>query len=134
MTRPAFAPITSNVQGWDAPLNDDINILRLGPWPVYQALDSGLDSLSDLEFTYPAANFDRCLVWVNDATKGWRLAVSVPVSGTPTWLWLPKAALDVLLTDSSGGTSGGNTIAACTDVATLANAVATLAAKINSLL
>lgn len=35
------------------------------------------------------------------------------------------------LTDNSGGTSGGNTIAAVTDVATTANAVATLAARLN---
>lgn len=37
------------------------------------------------------------------------------------------------LTDSSGGTSGGATIAAVTDVATAANAIATLAAKYNAL-
>lgn len=37
------------------------------------------------------------------------------------------------LTDSSGGTSGGNTIAAVTDTATAANAVATLAARLNSI-
>lgn len=37
------------------------------------------------------------------------------------------------LTDSSGGTSGGNTIAAVSDVATAANAIATLAAKVNAL-
>lgn len=37
------------------------------------------------------------------------------------------------LTDNSGGTSGGATVAAVTDVASAANAVATLAAKINAL-
>lgn len=37
------------------------------------------------------------------------------------------------LTDSSGGTSGGATIAAVTDTATAANAIATLAAKYNAL-
>lgn len=38
------------------------------------------------------------------------------------------------LTDSSGGTSGGNTIAAVSDIATAANAIATLAAKVNAIL
>lgn len=36
-------------------------------------------------------------------------------------------------TDNSGGTSGGNTVAAVTDIATAANAIATLTAKINTL-
>lgn len=40
----------------------------------------------------------------------------------------------VVLTDSSTGTSGGNTVAAITDTATAANAVATLAAKLNALI
>lgn len=38
------------------------------------------------------------------------------------------------LTDSSTGTSGGNTIAAVSDVATAANAIATLAAKVNAII
>lgn len=49
--------------------------------------------------------------------------------GSPT----PAAAV-VALTDSSTGTSGGNTIAAVTDVATAANGIATLAAKLNALI
>lgn len=39
-----------------------------------------------------------------------------------------------VLTDNSTGTSGGNTIAAVTDVATAANAIATLAAKLNAII
>lgn len=38
------------------------------------------------------------------------------------------------LTNNSGGTSGGNTIAAVTDVATANNAIATLAVKVNAIL
>jgi outer membrane murein-binding lipoprotein Lpp len=45
----------------------------------------------------------------------------------------PGAAV-AALTNSSGGTSGGNTIAAVTDVPTAANAVATLAVKVNALI
>lgn len=40
----------------------------------------------------------------------------------------------LVLTDNSTGTSGGNTIAAVTDVATAANAIATLAAKVNAII
>ena len=40
----------------------------------------------------------------------------------------------VALTDNSTGTSGGNTIAAVSDVATAANAIATFAAKLNAVI
>ncbi len=43
------------------------------------------------------------------------------------------AAAVPALTNNSGGTSGGNTIAAVTDVASAANAIATLATKFNAL-
>lgn len=45
-----------------------------------------------------------------------------------------QVAALVSLTDSSAGTSGGNTIAAVSDVATAANAIATLAAKLNAVI
>lgn len=40
----------------------------------------------------------------------------------------------VVLTDSSTGTSGGDTVGAVSDVATAANAIATLTAKLNALI
>jgi hypothetical protein len=45
-----------------------------------------------------------------------------------------QAATVAALTDSSGGTGGGNTIAVVTDNASAANAIATLAAKLNATL
>ena len=45
-----------------------------------------------------------------------------------------QVAALVSLTDNSTGTSGGNTIAAVSDVATAANAIATLAAKLNAVI
>lgn len=47
--------------------------------------------------------------------------------GSPT----PAAAV-VVLTDNSTGVSAGNAIAAVTDILTAANAIATLAAKLNA--
>lgn len=58
---------------------------------------------------------------------------NAPVATTTTAGPVKKAASVPNLTDNSGGTSGGNTIAAVTDNATAANAVATLAAKVNAL-
>jgi hypothetical protein len=46
---------------------------------------------------------------------------------------LPSATV-VALTDNSGGTSGGNTIAAITVLADATNAIATLAAKLNAVI
>lgn len=40
----------------------------------------------------------------------------------------------VALTNSSTGTSGGNTVGAVSDVATAANAIATLTAKLNAVI
>lgn len=40
----------------------------------------------------------------------------------------------VNLTNNSGGTSGGNTVAAVSDVATAANAIATLTVKLNAVI
>jgi len=45
-----------------------------------------------------------------------------------------QAAAVASLTDNSGGSSGGDTIAAVSDVSTAADAIATLAAKVNALL
>lgn len=47
---------------------------------------------------------------------------------------IAPAAVVVPLTDNSTGASGGNTIAAVTDVASAANAVATLSAKVDAIL
>lgn len=45
----------------------------------------------------------------------------------------PSGATQAALADDSGGTSGGNTIAVVTDNASAANAIATLAAKVNAI-
>ena len=58
---------------------------------------------------------------------------NAPAATTSTAGVVKKAASVPNLTDNSGGTSDGNTIAAVTDNTTAANAVATLAAKINAL-
>lgn len=129
MSRPVLSAIDveSELQGWDTDVNDFMNVFSDGPWPVYESAGS---SLATLESNFPAANFDRCLAWINDSTRGWRLCVSVGGA----WSFLPAGSSSVQLTDSSGGTSGGNTIAAVTDLTTTKNAIATLAAKVNSLL
>lgn len=60
--------------------------------------------------------------------------IALPAATVSTAGAVKEQANLVALTDSSTGTSGGNTIAAVTDVATAANAIATLAAKLNAVI
>lgn len=63
-----------------------------------------------------------------------KFAASNAPAATATVAGVVKKAASVPnLTDNSGGTSGGDTIAAVTDVASAANAIATLAAKVDAL-
>jgi len=82
-TRPVFAPIPSQQQGWDAPVNTNFGHLREGPWPVF-ALDDTFDE-TDLEAEFPVANYRLCLVWVKHSTLGWVLYASV---ATGAWFLL----------------------------------------------
>lgn len=58
----------------------------------------------------------------------------VPAATTTEIGGVKQSATIAQLTNNSGGTSGGNTIAAVTDNTSTANAVATLASKLNALI
>lgn len=151
MARPtlALATISSLNQGWDGDVDDDFSDLQgfLQPgttagFPVPQFL------VADTRPT--AGNNDRCIIAKEQSAGVWRFELS---NGS-SWLVIPiEAATEAAITDNSGGTSGGNTIAAITNPAdapatadilrddlvantipTIKNAIATLAAKYNSLL
>ncbi len=74
---------------------------------------------------YKNNNGDRQVI-----VSGGELRVETGGKITPNAGTQPTVAA---LTDNSGGTSGGNTVAAVTDAATAANAIATLTAKVNAL-
>lgn len=151
MARPTLALVTisSLNQSWDADVDDDFSDLQgfLQPgtsagFPIPQFL---------VAQTRPTdSNNDRCIIAKEQSAGVWRMELS---SGS-AWLVIPvEAATEAAITDNSGGTSGGNTIAAITNPADapatadalrddlvantipqIKNAVATIAAKYNSLL
>ena len=83
MSRPVRIPIDDGLNDWDALINDDLTILFDAPIPLPQP--AGLTE-SNLQATYPAASFDRCVVWANHSVVGYTLYWSdgtawVPVQG-----------------------------------------------------
>lgn len=95
---------------WDAEINDNFQNIFDRPLPI--ALHAGDES--DLETTFPAASYDRCLIWVNHTVDGWKIYFS---NGT---VWA------ALTTGGGGGSStlvretisGAGAIAATTNYAT----------------
>lgn len=83
MARPTRIPIDDGVNDWDALINDNLEALFDGPLPVHASASL---TESNLESTFPAASFDRCLVWVNHSVVGYTLYWS---DGTS---WIPFGA------------------------------------------
>lgn len=137
MSRPLNKDIIQGKQSWDADVRDNQRTLFKTPLPLPNGtykLASGSTEGSPYSSSgaLPPANaHDGCLAAVNESGT-WRLYES---NGT-NWRRLVSAASGVTpeLADNSGGTSGGDTIAAVSTVADAANAIATLAAKLNSII
>lgn len=111
MARPTRITINSGLQAWDADANDNLTNLFDRPLPI--ALHAGDET--DLEATFAAALYDKCLIWVEHSVDGWKLYYS---NGT---------AWAVLTTGGSGSSTltieaitGAATISAGTSLATCA--------------
>lgn len=87
MARPTRQTIDNGTNAWDSKVNTNFQNLFNRPLPV--ALHTGDES--DLESTFPAAQYDKCLIWVEHTVDGWTLYYS---DGT---IW------DVLTTGGGGG-------------------------------
>lgn len=72
MARPTRIAITNGQQGWDSDVNDDFMLLFDRPLAI--ALHAGDET--DLEATFAAASYDKCLIWVNHTVDGWKLYYS----------------------------------------------------------
>lgn len=75
MTRPALNPsvIQSGQQGWDTDVTDNDADVKAVLQDVPFAAHEHVGDETDLEATFPAAQHDRCLVWVDHTTWGWTL-------------------------------------------------------------
>lgn len=122
MARPAHTNIQSWEASWDAAVDTNFDLIFVTPLPIGEYAGSG---------AFPAAaDYDGCIL--HDSNNDGDLYVS---DGT-NWVQLSHKVTDTItdLTDNSGGSSGGNTIASVTDISTAADAIATLAAKLNDVL
>lgn len=103
MTRPLAPDPPFGEEGWDASMNDALDLLFRRPIPPYYAA-----SLAALETAWPAAENDGCLAIVEHSTLSWQLAIS----NNSAWLLVP--------TPASGGWYGGVTALASGSDTTLA--------------
>lgn len=72
MARPIKNDILSGIQGWDGAVDDNDEIALNAPFPIHEHTGDE----SDLQATFAAAAYDRCLVWVDHTTLGWSVYVS----------------------------------------------------------
>lgn len=70
MARPTYITIDAGLEGWDAFLNTNFGNAASKPWAIYE--NASLTE-STLAATFPAASYDRCLVWVNHSVYGYTL-------------------------------------------------------------
>jgi hypothetical protein len=90
MSRPTRIAIDNGVNGWDTLVNDDLTILFDAPIPIHA--DASLTE-SNLASTFPAAQYDRCAVWVNHSVVGYTIYWSDGTGWIPLGPRLPQTNL-----------------------------------------
>lgn len=70
MARPLLIDVDQGLEGWDAFLQTDLETVFKGPLPIHE--NASLTE-ANLAATFPAANYDRCIVWVNHTVYGYTL-------------------------------------------------------------
>lgn len=118
MSRPTQTTVSSGLESWDAAIDDNFTVWFDGPAPLYAAASQ------------PAAgSYDDCVMVDTDHHH-------MVISDGSDWHIIPwegDAVGDLF--DSSGGTVGTpDDIEAVTDISSAADAIATLASKVNELL
>lgn len=70
MARPVLIDIDQGLEGWDSFLQTDLETLLKGPLPIHESASL---TEANLQASFPAASYDRCLVWVNHTVYGYTL-------------------------------------------------------------
>lgn len=96
MARPTPTTISQGLEGWDAFLNTNFANTFTKPFPIHE--NASLTEAT-LAATFPAASYDRCLVWVNHTSYGYLLYQS---NGTD---WLPYAQAERSLSRTVTGSA-----------------------------
>lgn len=98
MSRPIKIPIDDGVNDWDALLNDDLDIVFDGPLAIHE---SATLTESNLQATFPAAQHDRCLVWVNHSVVGYTLYWSDGTDWIPFGPRAPERSISATATQAA---------------------------------
>lgn len=98
MARPTRDTIENGLNGWDATINDNLIKVFDGPFAIHEHTGDE----SDLQATFPAASYDRCLVWVDHSVDGWTLYQSDGSS----WAEFAAASTFLDLSDAPSSYSG----------------------------
>lgn len=80
MARPVYVDIASGNNGWDGRMDDNFDVAGSAPMPIHESASL---TESNLEATFPAAQYDRCVVWVNHSIVGYALYWSDGTSWIP---------------------------------------------------
>ena len=95
MSRPLRIPVDNGVNSWDSLLNDNLIELFDAPLPIHTSASL---TESNVQSTFPAASFDRCLVWVNHSVVGYTLYWSDGTAWIPMSARLPQTSLTATTT------------------------------------
>ncbi len=69
MAKPIPSDISASQEAWDADLQDNINIWKNGPFPVFKKTGNE----ADIATVYPPNQYEDCLVAVQHSSLGRRL-------------------------------------------------------------
>lgn len=73
MARPLKLDIDSGMQNWDGKIDDNFEVLFDGPIPFHASASL---TEANLQSTFPAASYERCVVWVNHSVFSYLLYFS----------------------------------------------------------
>jgi hypothetical protein len=99
MSRPIHVPLNNGNQGWDSTVNDNFTQAFSAPFPI----DEHAGDESNLQSTFAAAAYDRCLIWVDHTVLGWTLYFSDGANWAP-YSSEKRAATAITTTAALAGT------------------------------
>lgn len=96
MSRPLPVNISSLGAAWDSDVDGNFDKTFTQPFPIHESASL---TEANVQSTFPAASFDRCLVWVNHSVIGYTLYWSNGAS------WIPYGSEKRTIRTSSTTTS-----------------------------
>lgn len=105
MTRPTRLTVSNGESAWDSKVNTNFQNILDKPFP----LPRHTGDESDLESTFPAANYDQCWIWVDHSTDGWTIYISDGTDWNAQDFGTPLESIMVACGDESTAVTGTGT-------------------------